>query len=318
MSDAAGAVLRAAESDLFARLAPDEGPAAQVPAVFVLGSPRTGSTRLYQAMAQFLRLPYFPNLANDAFPLHPVIAAPLLRAVWPTLEVTLDARYGKTVGPFQPSEASAVMTHWCGGGHPSAAVSPRVLPGQEGHLVRTLATYHALFGAPPIIKNAWNCFRVASIAGVLPAAHFVWIRRDITASALSDLAARYVTGGGAEAWNSATPANLDELRRLPYWAQVVENQYEFAVAVRAGLDTHAPHRHSVVWFEDLVADPTQTLRDLAGRIDGPVAADRVPRVSIGRKERTDKPLRPGDEAAVRAYVDQHAHRLRECRHTGGR
>jgi Sulfotransferase family len=309
-------VLDEAEAALFDRLLAGRGAPTQSPVVFVLGSPRTGSTRVYQALARFLRWPYFSNLANDAFPRHPILAGLALREVWPSLEVALDARYGKTRGAFQPSEASAIMTHWCGGGHPSAVVSPGILPGREVHLARTVSAMHALFAAPVLIKNAWHCFRIPSLAAALPAAHFVWVRRDLTASALSDLASRYVTRGDPEAWNSATPANIDALRRLPYWAQVVENQFQFALAVRSGLSEFAAGRHSVVWFEDLVRDPTGELRRVADDLAGVGVAVRPADVSLGRGEKTEKPLRPGDEDNLLAYVEAHRDRLADCRYPG--
>jgi hypothetical protein len=265
-------------------------------------------------VVKYLGLPYFSNLANDAFPRHPILAGPVVRAVQPGVEVTLDARYGKTAGPFQPSEASAIMTHWCGGGHPSAVVSARVLPGRERHLTQTVAAMHALFGAPVAIKNAWHCFRIPSLARLLPAAHFVWVRRDITAAALSDLASRYVTRGDPEAWNSATPANIEDLRRLPYWAQVVENQYEFARAVRAGLDEHAPGRHSTVWFEDLTRDPRAVLRRLTDDLGPLVSAELPVETPLGAREPAERPFRPGDEDRVRGYVAEHGQRLAGCRH----
>jgi hypothetical protein len=307
------AALTEAEAALFDRLLAGRGDPARAPVVFILGSPRTGSTRVYQALARSLRLPYFSNLANDAFPRHPVLAGLALREVWPTLDITLDARYGKTRGAFQPSEASAVMTHWCGGGHPSAVVSAGILPGREAHFARSVAAMHALFGAPVLIKNAWHCFRVPSLAAAFPAAHFVWVRRDLAASALSDLASRYVTRGDPAAWNSATPANIAELRRLPYTAQVVENQYEFARAVRAGLTEHAAGRHTVLWFEDLIRDPAGELRRLAAAVGVPPPPTDV---VLGRGEKTEKPFRPGDEDAVRAYVAAHAERLTDCRYPG--
>src|SRR5262245_46887142 len=241
------AALREAEGQLFDVILGGTDPA-RAPAVFILGSPRTGSTRLYQAMARFLKLPYLPNLANDAFPDQPALVAPLLRQVLPGLDIPLVARYGKTRGPFQPSESSAVMRGWFGGDHPSETASACVLPGRAEHLTRTIAAFGAVFAAPVMIKNAWNCFRIACLADLLPSARFVWIRRDITASALSDLASRYAVRGDPAVWNSATPANIESLRRLPYWAQVVENQFEFARAIRDGLTTHAPGRHAVLWF----------------------------------------------------------------------
>jgi hypothetical protein len=263
-------------------------------------------------MVKYLKLPYFSNLANDAFARHPLLAAPMLHAMWPTLDVTLDARYGKTAGAFQPSEASAIMTHWCGGGHPSAVVSARVLPGQEGHLARTIAATRALFDAPLVIKNAWHCFRIPSLATLLSNAHFIWVRRDITASAMSDLASRYVTRGDPEAWNSATPAGIDQLRRLPYWAQVVENQYEFTNAVGGAFKEHAADRQSVVWFEDLVRDPHSVLLRLAYDLRRVADVEVPPETPLGGREPSERPFRPGDEERLRTYVAEQGQRLAGC------
>jgi Sulfotransferase family len=312
----AAAALREAEGQLLEAVLADTNPA-RAPAVFILGSPRTGSTRLYQAMAQFLRLPYIPNLANDVFPDHPALVAPLLRQVFPGLDIPFVARYGKTRGAFQPSEASAVMRGWFGGDHPSETASARVLPGRADQLTRTVAAYRAVFGAPVMIKNAWNCFRIASLADLLPNARFIWIRRDITASALSDLASRYAVRGDPAAWNSATPANVESLRRLPYWAQVVENQFEFARAIRDGLTAHAPGRHTVLWFEDLVRDPAGTFAQLTTDLKGLLPSAPPADLSLGAGERTEKPFRAGDEANLRAYVEEHRDRLADCWYRAG-
>jgi hypothetical protein len=294
------------------------GDAAQAPVLFILGSPRTGSTRLYQAIVRFLKLPYLSNFANDVFPDRPALAAPILKQVLPNLEIPFAAWYGKTRGAFQPSEASAVMRHWFGGDHPSAIRSAQVLPDRAEHLVKSVAAYTAIFDAPLVIKNAWNCFRIANLAAIFPNAHFLWIRRDIVASALSDLASRYVVRGDPTVWNSATPANIESLRQLPYWAQVVENQFEFARAIRSGLTTHANGRHSVVWFEDLVDEPATVLRQLTHNLRGIIRTDLPKEVSIGHDEKSQKPLRPGDEPNLRAYVEQHGDRLRECLRGDGR
>lgn len=286
--------------------------------MLILGAPRTGSTLLYQAMVRFFRLPYFSNLANDVFPTRPALAAPLHRDMLPAIKVEFTSAYGKTRGAFQPSEASGVMRHWFGGGHPSQLKSVAVLDGKAEHMAKTLAVMDRYFGAPAVIKNAWNCFRVASLAGHLPRAFFVWLRRDMTASALSDLAARYVVQGTPDLWNSATPAIYEELQRtLPYWAQVVENQYEFTVAIRDGLARHAPDRYVEVWYEDLLRDPSRFFTALARRMRD-VIADRQPTdVGLEKGETPAKPFRPSDEANLRAYVEEHRDRLADCRYRGG-
>jgi hypothetical protein len=159
------------------------------------------------------------------------------------------------------------MAHWFGGGHPSQLMSRRILEGMDSHFTATLAAVNFFFGAPLVIKNAWNCFRTEYLASALPTANFIWIRRDIRAAAKSDLAARYAVQGSGDTWNSATPANVEALRARPCWEQVVENQYEFGKAISATLQGLSSGRFVEVWYEDLVADASATLSRIAEKLD---------------------------------------------------
>jgi hypothetical protein len=268
--------------------------------VFLLGSPRTGSTPLYQAMVAGLGLGYFANIANAWFPKHPAIGVQLQLA-GPPEPIVFESRYGKVEGLLQPSEASGIVSAWCGGGHPSETTSPGVLPERIAHMRETLAWCEAAFGAPLLIKNAWNCFRVAELARVFPRASFVWIRRDIVAAASSDLRARGATKDNEGEWNSATPRNLEALKRLPPAAQVVENQYEFARAIAEAFAGLAPGRACEVWYEDFCLDPDGTVEKLGEASPTP---RRAMRLALA-------PSQPAGDLlpAVDDYVRAHASRL---------
>jgi hypothetical protein len=303
------ALLDEAQAQLFSSLIGD-APLSETPAIFILGSPRTGSTLLYQGLAHYLRLPYFSNLANYQFPCHPVLAAPTHHQVLHRIDLEFTSAYGKTVGAFQPSEASAIFRNWFGGDHPSQVNSATILPGKENHLLKTMAVIHRVFSGPLVTKNPWNCFRIADLARLLSSAFFLWIRRDIAQSALSDLAARYVVQGNPLVWNSATPASIEALRKLPYWAQVVENQFEFAEAIQHGLARHAPRRHVQVWYEDFIANPTGTLDRVAAAMSKILPCPSTRPLVLGRAPRSTRAYPESDEVALRSYVAEHEDRLR--------
>jgi hypothetical protein len=287
--------LAAAEAALFAQH--DRG--GEPSPVFILGSPRTGSTAFFQAMIAAFALPYISNLADRETPQHPIVG--ILRSHGQAL-VDFRSRYGKTEGPHAPAEGSGPMRHWCGGGHPSEIVSGRVLHERAAHMAATLRAVEGACGKPLLIKNAWNCFRVASLAETLPRAVFIWIRRDVVASARSDLAARYVVQGDPWVWNSATPRNVDELRALPPAAQVLENQREFARAIGDAASSLGPGRFAEVWYEDFCADPDSTLAalgalaPLVGLPRTPLAADAIVADEAGPS------LSLADEQALAAHL----------------
>ena len=246
-------------------------------AVFIMGAPRTGSTVLYQAMINAFGFPFISNLVNTCFASTPIIGIAIQSHV--DVVVGFESAFGKTEGAFQPSEGSAVMTHWFGGGHPSETLSAGILAGREAHFLKTLAAAEAIWGAPLLIKNAWNCFRIRDLAEAISKASFIWIRRDIRDAALSDLEARYLTKGNPFAWNSATPANYLELLQRPPPEQVVENQFAFNEAISSALGRHARGRSLEVWYEDLVAEPHTVLARIGSFVAVPQGVQAPARIN---------------------------------------
>ena len=232
-----------------------------LPCVFVLGSPRTGSTLLYQFLINHFRFHYPTNLLNESFCETPVAGAHFERGLVRESAIPYESRYGKTKGPFGPSEASCLFKKWFGGEHPSEICSKEPLPGMEELMLETFTAIHGLSGNPLLFKNAWNCFRVKSLAYLLPSSCFVWIRRDIAQAARSDLEAR-ARRGGYDVWNSATPANHLEIRKRPHWEQVVEQQYEYGKRIASDFSSSCPDRNLQVWYEDLCLEPEKTLQRL--------------------------------------------------------
>lgn len=290
------------EGTLLNLLLPESGQAA-ARAIFILGAPRTGSTLLYQAVSSRFGLPYVSNLTNDRFAETPIVGFAIQKAL-PPAEITYTSRYGTTQGALQPSEGSAVMRRWFGGGHPSAVVSTTLRAGMKEHFLATLRAANSLFGRPLVIKNAWNCFRIRCLAETLPHARFIWIRRDVAAAAKSDLAARHVRHGTSTTWNSATPANLKELQRLPPHAQVVENQYAFNTTLDRDLRSFAQGRWARVLYEEFCRDPEGILTHLGRSLDLPAPCDPT-------QVKLDAPgnwvLSQSEQEAIDSYIAARPH-----------
>lgn len=227
--------------------------AKDVPIIFILGSPRTGSTLLYQVVVNFFQTFYFSNFIEENFAENPVVGAALDEILNPHILASYESAYGKTKDLWEPSEASQIFRIWFGGKHPSQIKSCTVLAGKKSHLLATLQSIYALTGRVIVTKNAWNCFRIKTLARLFPRAHFFWIRRDISLSALSDLKARIVRGGPT-VWNSATTANYKEIQKQPYWEQVVEQQYEYNRSIATDLQQFSHRRFIEIWYEELCDD----------------------------------------------------------------
>lgn len=298
---AAQDVVKNIEAELLELPRSDEAPQP----VFILGAPRTGSTYLYQIVASNFHLPYFSNLTNDYFSSTPIVGLAIQRGV--ATEMIFSSQFGKTNGPFQPSEGSGPMRYWFGGGHPSQEVSNSILAGQEQHFIATLAACETLYyDAPLLIKNSWNCFRLPYLIRVLPEARFIWVKRDIRQASMSDLEARIITKGSPLAWNSATPSNLEQLRLRPATEQVVENQYEYNKAIAKSLARHPKIKWCELYFEDLVQEPAAVLDKLSTFLKRPIQKEPPAGKSLQIKSRE---IKSNDARLIETYVDQEYPRL---------
>jgi hypothetical protein len=230
----------------------------ELPLVFILGSPRTGSTLIYQLIINFFDFFYFSNFVNDYFAEYPIIGTALDLQLNSHPLINYESAYGKTKGRFGPSEASLVFKNWFGGEHPAQTCSTEVLPGKVAHFTLTIKSIYKMTGQPILTKNAWNCFRIKAMTSLFPNIHFIWIRRDIRQSALSDLEARY-RRGSPYTWNSATTANYQEIQQRPYWEQVVEQQYEYNKSIGVDLKRFSRRQYLELWHEDLCDRPEEEL-----------------------------------------------------------
>lgn len=233
----------------------------RLPLVFIIASPRTGSTLLYQLLINFFNFYYFSNLINDCFAEYPIIGAALDNQINPNDFKSYDSLYGKTGGIFGPSEGSLIFRNWFGDKHPSQTLSAKIIPEKSNHMVQTFLSIHQLTGKPLLIKNAWNCFRIKEFVRLFSNIHFIWLRRDLKSSALSDLEARYKRGS-VNVWNSATTANYKEIQKKPYWEQVVEQQYEYNKIIKKDVQQYCKDNYIELWYEDICRYPDKMIEQL--------------------------------------------------------
>ena len=240
------------------RVTPKFIPGSDTKLLFILGSPRVGSTLLYQVVINHFDVFYPANSLNNLFESDNFHFSEFPIYSECTEFVDYKSVYGKTLGEDQPSEASGLFRYFFGGEHPSESKSKEPLPGLEKNFVRFMDQLFIANNKPLVFKNAWNCFRIEFLSKIFPKACFLWIRRNLADSAYSDLQSRRQRGS-TEVWNSATTSNYKEIQELPYWEQVVEQQYSYAQCISKGLSQLSCSRYFEVWYEDLCGKTIETM-----------------------------------------------------------
>jgi len=235
-------------------------PAAPVspPPLFLVGSPRSGSTVAYQLITSAFEVDYPSNLAALFHHSLYLGMAAQRRAFGQGAHASLRSENGRTPGWRGPHQLAEFWyrwfprdSHFVAGDYADAA--------HFAELRRTLGAIARRSGRPFVVKNLNNGQRLQAFRRVLPEALFVFCRRDPLETAASILSGRKRVLHDEEAWWGVEPANVAELRRLPYPEQVVRQVYHVEKQIEQDLRLFDDRQHMVLRLEDLRRDPAAVL-----------------------------------------------------------
>ncbi len=199
------------------------------PPVFIIGAPRSGTTLLYQVLANRYAFTYFTNYTAP-FYRAPVIGFWLAKKLLRETPEQQDgdvyrSEHGRTRGPRGPHECGEFWYRWFPRGEHVYVAKGETTKKALKELRAEVLHVSRMMGASMLIKNVYNSMRIAPILEALPEAVFLVCRRDPAATAHSILRCRTETSGRKENWFSLPPKEIDRIKSKPYWEQVVEQVY---------------------------------------------------------------------------------------------
>jgi hypothetical protein len=223
----------------------------------VIGTPRSGSTLVYQLLVQAFDVGYLSNRHCRWWG-----APSLVERFWhPSPPAVYESRFGRTVGPAAPSECEGFWYRFF-------RRSPQYVPLGEAdpaRLRRLRAAVRRLgdaAGRPLVFKNLLNTLRLRPLGTALPEAVFVCVRRDVVATAASLLESRRTISGDVTKWWSAEPPEIEELRRLPPEQQVVEQVRRIEALVHRDRESLGAGRFLELRYEEVCEDPAEAMREV--------------------------------------------------------
>ncbi|HUF02121.1 MAG TPA: sulfotransferase, partial [Gaiellaceae bacterium] len=232
------------------------------PTLHVVGVPRSGTTLLYQAVAAGLEIGYVSNLVA-AFWRAPALGLRLARKLGlERFESSFDSSFGRTRGVGEPHEFGYFWNHHLR--YPGLAA----LPGGHEETIdwarlRTVLVNMAHWAGGTIaFKPMLLVWHLERLALEMPRTCYVWIRRDLRASALSLLEMRMALFGSYEQWASLRPHGPDWLVDEPPWRQVAAQAVVLDRTIDSALGRF-PERVLQVEYEELCAAPGAVLDDVS-------------------------------------------------------
>ncbi len=238
------------------------------PIVLIVGSPRSGSTLLYQVLAGHLPVSYPSNL-TALFERAPITATARLNRL-ARRSSGYRSYYGNTRSLGSPNDAFSIWNRWLG--EDRYMIPDRISAESADEMRSFFAAWGTAFNRPFLNKNNRNTAAVRLLAEELPTARFIVTRRDPLFVAQSLVEAREtVQGDRSVGWGLAAEDSDpdDDL------ADVADQVFRIEAIIEAQLAAVDPTRVLEVRYSDLCIDPGGVVRRVAnwldlepGRLDG--------------------------------------------------
>ncbi|TPV92919.1 MAG: sulfotransferase [Myxococcales bacterium FL481] len=237
--------------------------APDIPIVFIVGGPRTGSTVLHQLLCEYLEVGYTNNKMAGFWSV-PVIAAMLYGRAGGGHGIELSSDHGRSVGPNAPHEFSWFWHEYFDFRDHDDLSTDELARVDAVSFRRALQGLAGWFGRPTIVKTPkFTAFQIDWLARHLPASRFLWITRQRDHNVASILEARVREQGDPSVWWAARPRDYRRYRHASPQAQVEHQVDAIAAAVGNSLARLPERRRLELRYEDLVSDPMAALQAAA-------------------------------------------------------
>ncbi|MFK7821266.1 MAG: sulfotransferase [Planctomycetaceae bacterium] len=229
------------------------------PILLIVGPPRSGTTVLYQLLADALETTWFPNV-SEMFPRSPITASRVL-AFKRNKSRRLRSFYGQTPGLSAPNDAFQIWNRWLG----ENRYEPDLLSETSKHMLQFLAAWTNMFNKPLLNKNNRNTFCLPQLHDAIPTAHFVILQRNPADIARSLIRAReFVQGEKHGPWGLASQSNHAN-DPLGYVDDVCEQVRLINERISTAKQTLNVDRLTCCSYEELCDDPTTLVESIAFR-----------------------------------------------------
>lgn len=240
----------------------------ELPSLYIVGVPRSGTTLLYQTVIAHLQVDYISNL-TAAFWEAPTVGMRLsTKLLSSQAPEEFQSTYGRTVNPAGPHEFGYFWTkhlRYTSLKEPSDVDRDSV---DWECLRQTIASMSGVNRHPIAFKPLMVGWYMARMCIEVPRSIFVWIRRDPVQNAISIHRMREEMLGSADQWMSMIPDAYEQLKDLPSWEQVAGQVWHIERGIQRQFDQLPNDRKLSVQYEEFCCDPASTLSDIADLLEG--------------------------------------------------
>jgi len=228
--------------------------------VFIIGAPRTGSTILYEVITNQLDVLYIDNLICKFF-------RNLFFGFWLSDKIfkqkahnCFKSEFGNTekYGLDAPSECGAFWYRWLP--KDRHFIDYNDINDKIIKEIRTeITAVINYFNKPIVFKNLNAGQRMRLLKKCFPNAKFIFVKREQIFTAQSILKAKRKLGIKDNEWWSIMPPNVEELKKLNGYEQVVKQIFYLEKQIMEDKDWFPPQNFIIVHYEEMCENLEKTL-----------------------------------------------------------
>lgn len=286
--------------EYFERKKLQEAKFSNLPMLFIVGAPRSGTTLFYQTLARFLPVAYFTNW-SALFPRAPITATLAAKRFLSAKHFNDRSFYGNVAGLAVPNDGFQVWNRWLGTDRYRA--QQQISEAAKREMRVFFNAWCAALQLPFLNKNNRNTDCVALLASIFSNAYFIEVRRHPVYVAQSLLLARLRIQGSKEiGWglrsSSGTPGKN-------YIDAVCEQIFEIEMKLRVDKIKVQPQRYIEISYEAFCANPVAFVQRIGQEILNQASDAAVLRRRLQPFVVTNTPrLAPEEYEKIRARIGE--------------
>ncbi len=258
-----------------------EMPLCDEPIVYVMGCARSGTTLVYQYLAQSGLFAYPSNFLSR-FYYAPYLGAQLQKMLYDcdfrdeiggAVGAAFESQLGKTRGALSPHEFWYFWRRFFQFGETQQLNDAELASSDGQTFLRELRAIQTAFAKPLVLKGMILNWHIPYLAHLFSNSNFVIVQRDIADNAQSLLAARREFSGSEAAWYSFKPPGYEQVLSLTPPQQTAWQVLATNAAIQQGAAAIPQERVVHVSYEQFCAAPGSLLQEISDRCQRPLSAN---------------------------------------------
>ena len=238
--------------------------------IFIIGSPRSGTTLIYQALVSYFDIEYPTNFIAKFWG-NPIIGYIMQQELYAHDRKTFISKFSSHHGHsensnFEPHEFGYFWSRWFG--HSKSHYTDKNYKVSD-ELKTTVNSLLSISNKNWIFKNLTLSLKIPLIKIIFPNAKFIYVKRSPFSIAQSLYKGRLDRFGDDKKWWSLIPKEIEQINKLFPKEQVAAQVYCITKQIENDLNNLNNDDYITVKYEDYIDDKESSINAISKFIELP-------------------------------------------------